>query len=57
MAAGADRLLPLAILVFASLAALIVVLVRLIRSGRIPLLAAGGGDAPSSTGTTSGLDS
>ncbi len=57
MAAGTDTLLPLAILVFASIAVLIVVLVRLIRSGRVPLLAAGGGDAPSSTGTTSGADS
>ncbi len=42
MAESTDNLLPLAILVFVTLAALVVVIVRLVRSGRIPLLAAGG---------------
>jgi hypothetical protein len=38
----ADNLLPLAILVFAALAVLVAVIVRLVRSGRVPLLGAGG---------------
>jgi hypothetical protein len=42
---NSEKLLPFAILLFASLVALIVVIVRLVRSGRVPMLAAGGGAA------------
>lgn len=41
MTEDADNLLPLAILVFAAFAVLVAVIVRLVRSGRVPLLAAG----------------
>lgn len=50
MIEDADKLLPLAILVFAALAVLIAVSVRLVRSGRVPLLAASSGPRPAHPG-------
>ncbi len=50
MVESADSLLPLAILVFATLIALVVIIVHLVRSGPVPILTARGGDAAKRSG-------